>query len=110
MKRSVFLLSALSLALSAALPAHAADPWPSKPVTLIVPFPAGGSTDLVTRVVAEKMSANLGQQIVIDNRGGAGGCTRYGHGNNALSPEPPRFKRSMNERHAECPLTAKIDS
>ena len=64
---------AAGVCLAAAWPADAQADFPERPVTLIVPFPAGGSTDLVARVVAEKMSANLGQQIVVDNRGGAGG-------------------------------------
>ncbi|MFO1049426.1 MAG: tripartite tricarboxylate transporter substrate binding protein [Geminicoccaceae bacterium] len=59
--------------MAGALPAHAQSVYPTRPVSLIVPFPAGGSTDLVARVVAEKMSGLLGQQIVVDNRGGAGG-------------------------------------
>ena len=45
--------------------------WPSKPVTLVVPFPAGGGVDVIGRIVAEKLAAALGQPIVIDNRGGA---------------------------------------
>ncbi len=53
-------------------PAQAQD-FPSHPVTLIVPFAAGGSTDVIARVVAEAMRGVLGQSIVIDNRGGAGG-------------------------------------
>jgi tripartite-type tricarboxylate transporter receptor subunit TctC len=54
-------------------PAGAQGEYPNRPVTLVVPFPAGGSTDLVARLVASKMTPVLGQQIVIENRGGAGG-------------------------------------
>lgn len=71
-RRNFLGLAAVAL-LAGALPAHAQSTYPTRPVSLIVPFPAGGSTDLVARVVAEKMSALLGQQIVVDNRGGAGG-------------------------------------
>jgi tripartite-type tricarboxylate transporter receptor subunit TctC len=51
----------------------AAQSYPTRPVTLIVPFPAGGGVDAVARIVADKLSHALGQPIVIDNRGGAGG-------------------------------------
>jgi tripartite-type tricarboxylate transporter receptor subunit TctC len=50
-----------------------AETYPSRPVKLIVPFPAGGPTDVQARIVAQEMSKTLGQQIVVDNRGGAGG-------------------------------------
>jgi tripartite-type tricarboxylate transporter receptor subunit TctC len=53
-------------------PANAQN-YPSRPVTLIVPFPAGGGVDVVGRIVAEKLSAALGQQVVVENRGGAAG-------------------------------------
>jgi tripartite-type tricarboxylate transporter receptor subunit TctC len=51
--------------------AQAAD-YPTRPITLIVPYPAGGGNDVIARLVAAKMSASLGQPIVIENRGGAG--------------------------------------
>src|SRR4051812_20497875 len=56
--------------------AHAATGpgnYPSKPVRLIVAFPAGGSTDIIARLVGQRLSERLGQQVIIDNRGGAGG-------------------------------------
>jgi tripartite-type tricarboxylate transporter receptor subunit TctC len=50
-----------------------ADDYPSRPIIMVVPFPPGGSTTVMARIVADKLSAALGQQIVVDNRGGAGG-------------------------------------
>src|SRR6476620_10853346 len=65
------------LALAAAgTEAAAADPsYPSKTITLIVPFAAGGPTDVVARIVGDHMSRSLGQQFVVENIGGAGGTT-----------------------------------
>lgn len=62
------------LALSLAMPAGAfAEDYPNRPVRLIVPFPPGGSNDVVGRLVAMQLSTQLGQQVFVDNRGGAGG-------------------------------------
>jgi tripartite-type tricarboxylate transporter receptor subunit TctC len=63
-----------SVAVLGAVPAgiHAQQPYPAKPIRMIVPFAPGGNTDIIARIVAPKMSENLGQQIIIDNRGGAG--------------------------------------
>ena len=56
-----------------AMPAFAQDAWPSKPVRLICPFPAGGTSDILARMVGEALSKELGQQFVVENIGGAGG-------------------------------------
>jgi len=58
---------------SSPLVANAQSDYPNKPIRLIVAFPAGGSTDIVGRIVAQKLSERLGQAIVVENRGGAGG-------------------------------------
>ena len=67
----------LAIALLAVLPVGAQE-WPTKPVRMIVPFPPGGGTDTVARPLAAKMAQILGQQVVIDNRGGAGGTIGAG--------------------------------
>ncbi|AZG13714.1 Bug family tripartite tricarboxylate transporter substrate binding protein [Cupriavidus pauculus] len=64
------LATSLTLAAAPAL----ADTYPSKPIRLIVPFPASGATDLLARAIAQKVGQNMGQQLVVDNRPGAGGA------------------------------------
>src|SRR6516162_9025112 len=71
--RRKFLQLAAGAAAAPALPRTAgAETYPARPVHLIVPVPAGGTFDIVARLVAQSLSQRLGQQIVIDNRGGAG--------------------------------------
>ena len=67
--RSIFAFIA-GLAFAAAVQAQ---PWPSKPVKFIVPFPPGGATDISARMIGQKLSEMWGQSVVIENRGGAGG-------------------------------------
>ena len=64
----VFAAAALSVASLAQ-----AQGWPAKPIRLIVPYAAGGPTDVVARLVAKKVEDTIGQPIVVDNRAGAGG-------------------------------------
>ena len=75
------LLCALALAASTA---HAQAPYPSKPLRLIAPFPPGGTTDVLSRLVAQKLSDSLGRQVVVENRPGAGG--NIGHELAAKTP------------------------
>src|SRR5918992_366556 len=63
---------ALLLALSFNL-VQGQEAWPTRPIRFILPFPPGGGTDILGRLIAERLSANLGQPVVTENRGGAGG-------------------------------------
>jgi len=83
MKPTHRVLSALLLAAATLGNAHA-QTWPAKPIRLVVPYPPGGSNDVLSRITAQAMAPGLGQQIVIDNRGGAGGM--IGADNVAKSP------------------------
>ena len=72
MKLALSTLPLIAATLAALTTASAQD-YPSRSITLVVPYAAGGGNDVMARIVAEKMSKTLGQQIVIENRGGAGG-------------------------------------
>ena len=72
--RRLFALLGLSLTLacSAFNPVQAQDAYPNKPIKVVVPFPAGGATDILTRAITEKLALRIGQSVIIENRPGAG--------------------------------------
>ena len=72
--RRLFALLGLSLTLacSAFNPVQAQDAYPNKPIKVVVPFPAGGATDILTRAITEKLAVRIGQSVIIENRPGAG--------------------------------------
>lgn len=86
--------------------AQAQAAFPERPVTLVVPFAAGGSTDVVARVIAEKMSEDLGQQVIVQNVAGAGGSLGAG---NVARAEPDGYTILMGTvaTHALNPLILK---
>ncbi len=77
-----------ALILTAALGCAHAQTWPAKPVRLVVPYPPGGSNDVLSRIIAEAMTPGLGQQVLVDNRGGAGGRIGVDH---AVKSEPDGY-------------------
>jgi tripartite-type tricarboxylate transporter receptor subunit TctC len=83
--RRAVLQTTASLTALAAIPALAQSAWPDRPVRIIVPYPAGGSTDVLFRIYAEQLQSKLGQPFVIENRPGAGGNT----GIDAVAKSPP---------------------
>lgn len=100
------LLAAFALALVAG--SGFAQSWPARPIRLVIPFPAGGSTDIVGRLIAEKLSQSLGQAVIVDNRAGAGGTT----GSDLVAKSAPdgyTFLMGTSSTHAIAPsLYAKL--
>lgn len=86
MKKIMKWTSGIAFCLSGVLMVGAvqAQSWPTKPIKFIVPYPPGGGTDVIARIVQEPIARELGQQVIIDNRGGAGGS--IGSGLAAQSP------------------------
>src|SRR5213082_2618811 len=74
-----------ALAISAYVCAASAQAWPAKPVKLVTPFPPGGSADVIARLAAQKLGEGLGQPVIVENRGGAGGVV----GNEYAAKQPP---------------------
>lgn len=80
MKKLILSILQVSLGVAAALagPVLAQEAYPAKPIRFIVPYPPGGGTDIVSRLVTTKLSERLGVQVIVDNRGGAGGTIGIG--------------------------------
>jgi len=85
MRRIIRLVAASALVFIASLTAVQAQDYPTRTITLVVPYPPGGGVDAMARIVADKLSAALGQQVVVDNRGGGSGLV----GTRAVIKSPP---------------------
>lgn len=99
MKKKLFAAFAAAMFVASATPAMAQD-YPNRPVTMIIPFAAGGPTDILGRVVAARMSEVLGQQVVVENVGGAGGMTGSERVANA-APDGYQFVLGTVGTHAQ---------
>ncbi|MGL4728244.1 MAG: tripartite tricarboxylate transporter substrate binding protein, partial [Bosea sp. (in: a-proteobacteria)] len=73
-RRQILAGTVAAAALATLAPTAHAQSFPAKPITLVVPYPAGGPTDVIARIVAQDLSGSLGQNVVVDNRAGASGA------------------------------------
>ena len=96
----------LTAALALAAPLVAAQAWPAKPVRLVLQFPPGGSTDAVARILAQSMSAALGQSVIVENRPGADGAIAGDHVARA-EPDGYTFFMASNTPMMQVPLLKK---
>src|SRR5262245_33893629 len=78
LRRQFLHLAAGPAALPAVSPIARAQAYPSRPITMVVPFVPGGATDVIARLMAERMRASLGQPVIVENVGGAGGTIGVG--------------------------------
>src|SRR5207248_9675698 len=86
--------AAAEAALAVASQSASAQIYPSKPITMIVPFAAGGSTDVIGRILAERMRVSLGQTIIVENATGAGGTLGVGR---AVRAAPDGYTISLGQ-------------
>ena len=96
----------LTAALALAAPLAEAQAWPAKPVRLVLQFPPGGSTDAVARILAQSMSASLGQSVIVENRPGADGAIAGDHVARA-EPDGYTFFMASNTPMMQVPLLKK---
>src|SRR5690606_35241981 len=68
-----------ALLMAATIPSHAASDYPTKPISLVVGYPAGGGTDIIARIVAKQLGQELGQTVIVENRAGATGTIGANH-------------------------------
>ena len=76
--RGIFAPLAVAAVVALAAPAHAQEAWPQRPVTIVVPFAAGGSADLLARILQQQLQTRFGVPFVVENKSGAGGSIGTG--------------------------------
>jgi tripartite-type tricarboxylate transporter receptor subunit TctC len=102
MSRRCILLALLALLLPLSFPAHAAEPFPSKPIRIVVPFAAGGSTDILARNIAQRLSESMRSPVIVDNRPGGGGVVGADHVAKS-APDGYTLLMGTNTTHAVAP-------
>ena len=103
-----WIVAAMLAVVAAGVPGAGAQTWPSRPITLIAPFPAGGPLDSIARVIAEPMREALGQPVVIENMAGAGGNLGVGR---VARPDPDGYTVVIGQwsTHVVNPVTYSLN-